>query len=264
MNADLPAEERPSGVPARFRHDTTCFLDGTSVFHVVSTRRAPLGLAPWATEVRGGRFHGIVSDGGELYLVALHQQRLNDGRMFTVMSSIPIEHDLIDLFAEGLGIVRLLPEKTEAKQPGSEPALSSSEARRERQHFLSETRGGVDPRGINAADIRVWFPSTLAMTDWAAGQPDNVVLEVDSRPSLLYQQLFGASLSGWVMTVIRVSLTLLVFVFGALWLTAFVMAVRLTRTMTESVADLYDATLRVDREILSTRSLSRDRINSRS
>ncbi|RXH56123.1 PP2C family protein-serine/threonine phosphatase [Granulicella sibirica] len=247
MNADLPPDDRPAGVPSRFRRDTTCFLDGTSVFHVASARKAPLGLAPWATEVRGGRFHGIVSDGGELYLVALHQQRLNDGRMFTVMNSIPMERELIDLFAEGLGVVRLLPEKTETKQASSDPAPNSSEVRRNRQHYLSETRGGVDPKGSNAADIRVWFPSTLAMTDWAAGQPDNVVLEVDSRPSLLYQQLFGASLSGWVMTVIRVSLTLLVFVFGALWLTAFVMAVRLTRTMTESVADLYDATQRVDR-----------------
>ena len=254
MSAALPFDDRrstPAQQQPRFASETTCFLDGTSVFRVESHKRAPLGLAPWATEIRGGRFRGIVTDSGELYLVSMHQQRLNDGRMLTVINSIPVDRELADSLAEGLGVVRLLPEKPGGDKEDSSglarEAETPSSVRREGQHFLSEIRGGANPRGLNVADIRVRFPSTLSMTDWAQGKPDNLVVEVDSRPSLLYLQLFGASLSGWVMTVIRVSLSILVLVFGALWLTAFVMAVRLTRTMTESVADLYDATQRVDR-----------------
>ena len=47
---------------------------------------------------------------------------------------------------------------------------------------------------MNLADIRVRFLSTVGVTDWDTGESDNVPIEVVSRPSLLYKQLFGASL----------------------------------------------------------------------
>ncbi len=256
MVSPMPCEDHIADMPrARVHRAVTCFLNGTSVLQSglqpnASTRRTPLGLAPWATELHGGAFQGIVADNGELYLVALHQQRLNDGRMFSVVSSLPMERALVDDLAQGLGVVSLLP-PTLDQTPDTNNA--SPERKTRRQRFLSEIRGGREPQSINVADIGVHFPSTLSLTDWSQGQRESLAVVVDSRPSLLYQQLFAASLSGEIMTVIRVSITLLLLIFLALELAAFIMAVGLTRTMTESIADLYDATQRVDRGDLEHR-----------
>src|SRR6202042_3312403 len=90
------------------------------------------------------------------------------------------------------------------------------------------------------------FPSTEPITDWDTGEPDSVFFAVQSRPSRLYDQLFGASLSGIVTNVLRVSLILLCLVFALIELLALWMAIRLSRTITASVADLYRATQHID------------------
>ena len=237
-----------------FRRNTSCFVDGASIFRGQANNHTPLGIAPWAVSVRRNFFRGIVADNGELYLIVLNQHRLHDGRMFTVVGSEPIEGPMAQFLSQGLGVVRLLPEKEKAEpvRPNDTKqnpiALTRKPIKpRNPDYTLTEIRGGTEPPPVNLADLRVRFLSTLAMTDWDEGKADNLIVEVDSRPSLLYQQLFGASLSGWVMTVLRASLILLTFVFAAIELVAFLMAVRLTRTMTASVADLYEATLHVDR-----------------
>ena len=56
----------------------------------------------------------------------------------------------------------------------------------------------MEPKGVNIADVHVHFLSTMAMTDWDSGKPDSFPIKVDSRPSLLYRQLFGGSLGGMV------------------------------------------------------------------
>ena len=232
----------------RLHRNTSCFLDSASIFRGQSNKNTPLGLAPWATSVRRNFFRGIVADNGELYLIALNQHRLHDGRMFTVVDSEPIEGPMAQFLSQGLGVIRLLPPEKQPEESETKPALSPVQQKRSRriEARLAEIRGGTEPPPVNLADIRVRFLSTLAMTGWEEGKADNLVVEVDSRPSLLYQQLFGASLSGWVMTVLRISLILLTIVFAGIELIAFLMAVRLTRTMTASVSDLYIATQHVD------------------
>ncbi len=246
----LPPERRAPGVDVERYHDrrtVRCFVDGASAFQPPpASTKAPFGLSPWAMQLAGGRFRGIVFDNGDLYLVAVHQQRMKDGRALSVVSSLPMDGAVVDMLAEGLGVVSLLPESA-SRSPVGEAAPETAPARRKDQRFLSEIRGGVPARRVNVTDIRVRFLSTLAMTDWNQGVPDNIAIVVDSRPSLLYQRLFGASLSGWVMTVIRASLILLFVVFAIIECVALAMAIGLSRTMTQSVADLYAATQRVDR-----------------
>ena len=229
----------------RLHRVVSCFLDGSPIFQGSNaSRQLPLNLGAWALGGRGRHFSGIVADNGELYLVALNQHRLRNGRMFTVVASQPMEGAMVQLLAEGLGVVRLLPPEAQPEDPAASAPVPP--VRHPGSH-LAAVRGGSEPPAVNLADVRVRFLSTLPMIDWDEGKADNLIVEVDSRPSLLYQQLFGASLSGWVMTVLRASLILLTFVFAAMELVAFVMAVRLPRTMTASVADLYQATQRVDR-----------------
>jgi sigma-B regulation protein RsbU (phosphoserine phosphatase) len=110
----------------------------------------------------------------------------------------------------------------------------------------SRIAGGTDPPAVNFLDLAVRFPSTEPITDWDTGLPDSVFFTVQSRPSRLYNQLFGSSLSGIVTDVLRITLPLLCFLFALIELLALWMAIRLSRTITASVADLYRATQHID------------------
>ena len=205
---------------------------------------AALGLPAWAVELPPGGFHGVVLDADQLYLVAINQQRLANRRLFTLLSSQPIDTPFMDFVAAGLGRARIFAQKTDSD--------SNTRENRRQSRYASVT-GGTQPPALNLIDITVRFFSTTAVTDWETGKPDNVPIEVYSRPSLLYLQLFGASLAGVVTSAIRIGLITLCILFAAIEILALVMAMRLSRTMTASVADLYAATLRIDRGDFSHR-----------
>ncbi len=214
--------------------------------------KTPLGLPAWATQLPTGEFHDLVSDGGDLYLVAIHQQRLKNGRTLSLVTSLPVSPAVMDMIASGLGVARLYPTSTEIG-PNQGRSLSREAGTKQDTAAIgspgakSWITGGSEPRPVNVADIGVIFTSTESMIDWSTGERGNVLIAVNSRPSLLYYQLFGGSLSGIVTSVLRIALVLLCVLFALIEMLALVMAIRLSRTITASVADLYQATLQVDR-----------------
>jgi sigma-B regulation protein RsbU (phosphoserine phosphatase) len=230
----------------RLHRKTEAFVNGAPLSLGATTQeKTPLGLPPWATRLPTGEFHDLVSDGGDPYLVAIHQQRLANGRMLTVVTTLPVNTSVMTMVASGLGLARLQPTSTELTssqdkraQKGPAVALGREKA------WIS---GGTEPHPVNVADIGVSFISTEPVVDWGTGDHGDLLIAVNSRPSLLYNQLFGASLSGIFANGIRVALILLCVVFALIELLALVMAIRLSRTITASVADLYQATLQIDR-----------------
>ncbi len=224
--------------------------------------RTPLGLPPWATRLSPEGFRGIALDGNDLYLVAIHQHPLADGRRLSLVSSLLIDERLMSSVADGLGRAAMVaqgigaqnePSGTqprEAKPPSSSPEISRAPAHAKQVRIeirRASVVGGSDPSRANLADLRVRFLSTLPVVDWDSGSERNAPIEVTSRPSLLYRQLFGGSLSGIVTSVIRVGLFLLCIVFALIEILALVMAARLSQSITASVSDLYEATQRIDR-----------------
>ncbi len=203
----------------------------------------PLGLPSWAVNPKKGGFRSIALDSGGLYLVAVQQERLLYGREFTLLSSIPVTTSLVETFVDGLGHAQLFTQQEGREAPNSDPNRN----RRGGQLRFHAISAGNDPPPINLADIHVQFLSTLTATDWDTGTPISLPLEVESRPSLLYLQLFGSSLRGVITSAIRVGLIVLCVLFAVIEALALTMAIRLSRTVTASVADLYDATLRIDR-----------------
>lgn len=181
-------------------------------------------------------------DGGDLYLVVEHQKRLADGRLLSLVSSRSIDGELMDSIADGLGRAVLFPEKLGGIAEGRRDAAESK-----------GIVGGSEAQGANFVDVRVRFLSTTLMTDWGSGDHDNILIEVDSRPTLLYKQLFGASLGGVLTSGYRDGLIVLCVVFALIELLALFMAIRLSRTITASVADLYAATQAIDRGWLDHR-----------
>jgi sigma-B regulation protein RsbU (phosphoserine phosphatase) len=233
----------------KLQRTTTAYVNGSLIplgtapmDRGTSTAKTPYGLPPWATELPGAGFHGLVLDNGDLYLVAVHQHRLGDGRMLSIVSSLPVDGSVMNLIADGLGRAGLLTRKT--NNPNAAPGQAGSQKGTAGANWIS---GGDQPLGLNLADIRVRFLSTVTMTDWDTGESDNIPIEVTSRPSLLYRQLFGTSLGGIVTSVIRIGLIALCILFVLIELLALVLAIRLSRTITASVSDLYLATQRIDR-----------------
>ncbi|WP_263381504.1 PP2C family protein-serine/threonine phosphatase [Granulicella arctica] len=244
---DLSDSERAAAStikgPRLHRH-LEAFVNGTPFTLPTSSAHptVPLGLPAWAVDLKNGSFRSLVLDGGDTYLVAVNQQRLADGRLFTLLSSLPVDSGVMDFISDGLGRAAISSEKT------AEEVLASNRKKERpfssRSHLVS---GGTQPPSLNVIDIPVHFFSTLAVTDWETGKSDGVPINVDSRPSLLYLQLFGASLGGIVTSTIRVGLIVLCIIFTLIELLALVMAMRMSRTMTASVHDLYEATLSIDR-----------------
>ena len=203
------------------------------------------------------------------------------------MSSTPVDGAALNIVADGLGHARLLPERigstaARASAPGSgqvSPSGGSGNALTPNSGVANSRSanpaakdsgpagwasgpnvtekswivGGTEPQPVNVADVPVGFTSTVAITDWETGERDNVLIRVKSRPSLLYNQLFGASLGGIVTSVLRIAIFLLCLVFAIIELLALWMAIRLSRTITASVADLYSATQHIDRGDLGYR-----------
>jgi len=296
----------------RLRREMQAFLNGMPIAADVGARgKIPFGLPPWATELPGEHFSGLVLDNNDLFLVAVHQQKLKDGRTFSLMSSLPVDGAALNFVADGLGRASLLPERAgstsndgKTRTPGagsgqaapstrggnagtpnsgaasSKPAESkpadskTADARTENSKAENSQPagkdsslvigpdivtgkswivGGTQPPPVNVADLPVRFTSTESITDWETGERDNVLIAVESRPSLLYNQLFGASLSGIITSVLRIAIFLLCLVFAIIELLALWMAIRLSRTITASVADLYSATQHIDRGDLNYR-----------
>ncbi len=251
------------------REDVAVFVDGRplSMSETQEHARRPLGLPPWALHLPQASFSGTVLDNGDLFLVSVRQQHLANGQELSVESSIPVTADTMVELAEGIGRAGLIAimtgsdaAETSSRAPASHTSkhpVTAGGARpdRLRQDIArsSSIFGGIEPPGLNALDFRVRFQSTLPVTDWDTGDPDNIPIEVDSRPSLLYRQLFGGSLSGITTRVIRISLFVLCVLFALIEVLALYMAVRLSRTITASVSDLYQATRSVDRGDLTHR-----------
>ncbi len=258
----------------RLHRETQAFVNGAPVALAFrpsadGTRgKTPFELPPWATDLPEG-FSGMVLDGKDLYLVVINQQRWKDGRTFSLVNSLIVDSSLLNLIAEGLGYASLLPERvlgsngekagssqatSRSRSPGSTvPTKDAAAGGSEVLSGVTRVSGGAEPAPVNFADFTVRFPSTEPITDWDTGQPDSVYLTVESRPSRLYNQLFGPSLSGIVTNVLRVTLPLLCFVFALIELLALWMALRLSRTITASVADLYSATQHIDHGDLTYR-----------
>ncbi|HEX4576350.1 MAG TPA: SpoIIE family protein phosphatase [Edaphobacter sp.] len=298
----------------RLHREMQSFLNGMPIAANVGARgKTPFGLPPWATELPKEHFSGLVLDGNDLFLVAVHQQKLKDGQTLSLMSSMPVDSAALNFVAEGLGDASLFPERTGtaanggrapapatgsgqtapstqgggsgtpnsgaassnpagSNPPASNPASTadnSKAAKKDSRRVAGSGAGtgrssgagtgkswivgGTEPPPVNVADVPVRFTSTESITDWETGDRDNVLIAVESRPSLLYNQLFGASLSGIITSVLRIAIFILCLVFAIIELLALWMAIRLSRTITTSVADLYSATEHIDRGDLDYR-----------
>jgi sigma-B regulation protein RsbU (phosphoserine phosphatase) len=273
---DMSAETLPDPLRARLHPHSAVYLNGAplpsppgfpSAGPAQNTVvRTPIGFPAWAADLHNKEFRGLVVDGDDLYLVAIDQRQVEGAGIITSITSLPVDTALIDVIAKGLGRVNLLTGVSGSEAPATgAPAPTAPAGTREissdrtngRGRRGSSVFGGAEPISVNIADFRVNFFSTLDTVDWDTG-PDQpaaapAAIEVHSRPSRLYTQLFGSTLGGVVTSEIRIGLVVLLVLFALIEALALWMALRLSGSITMSVEELYAATQRVDHGDLAHR-----------
>ena len=157
---------------------------------------------------------------------------------------------MLEQMAKDLGSISIMPGFTHLNDDPDDPDFkyqrdgpAHADSDHDDQVHLS---GGKLPPPAAFYDRKVLFTAPLAIVNWQTGhkEPSRLLLNVTSRPTLLYQRLFGNSVQLGV--VVRDALITIAILFGVLELTAFIMAIGLSRTITQSINDLYGATRAID------------------
>jgi phosphoserine phosphatase RsbU/P len=185
----------------------------------------------YAKAMRENRpFRSIVRDHNELFLRVATSLPLATGKL-VVVTSEPLDRELVGQIAENLGEVTLYPAGIQFS-----PTFTVG--------TLPDTSGNLD-RVIH-------FGTPLPIVDWKTGTDQFPgTLGIRTLPSSLYSRLF-ASLGDFATGVEEGLLAILIF-FAVIELVALFIGTRMTRTVTAAVAQLYDATTHVDRGDFSHR-----------
>ncbi len=208
---------------------------------MVSDIKPPAWIAPG--------FHGLVMDNGHLYFRAV-DNHVSGTHKVVLVSSLLVSSAMLEQMARNLGSISIMPGFTHLNDDPSDPEFKyqrngppRSDSDHDDQVHLS---GGKLPPAAAFYDQTVVFTAPLAIVNWETGhkEPSRLLLNVTSRPTLLYQRLFGNSVQLGV--VVRDALITIAILFGVLELTAFIMAIGLSRTITQSISDLYSATRAID------------------
>ncbi|HEY5380801.1 MAG TPA: SpoIIE family protein phosphatase [Acidobacteriaceae bacterium] len=225
-------------------------------------------------------FRGIVGYKGKLYLCA-YEEIPQSGQTLAVLGARPLDKKMLDATAANLGRVLLLPGfmrgyngdgdiqvnaddgdvhdqghvnvvvATPKERRKLQEEAQDAAKKGEPQEKFERIDGGVLPPSAHLSDPPVVFSAPLTVTSWQTGDPIRSVLAVFSRPSVLYTRLFATT--NGLGTVIRIILVSISIFFALLELVALLMAVGLSRTITRSVADLYEGTKEIDRGHLGHR-----------
>jgi len=188
-------------------------------------------------------FRGIVELGGKLYLCSVNSAG-DENHLLLVVATALLDNANLSQMAEGLGSITILPpDPNKGSTPLSAQAAREVEGRVAPPKFR-RLQGGTLPEPTQFFDTPVYFGAPLHIIEWTTGQDIAGNLGVASRPGLLYGRLFASSL--YVGIKVRDVLIIIAVIFGLLELLAFTMAVRLSRTITASIANLYDATMQID------------------
>jgi len=226
----------------RFPGRTVTVLRNGNGF-VLSTEGALLATHPARIpDFISADFTSFVVDQDALHLRAI---KLSEGsQQIALISDILITPNLLLPTAERLGSVRLIPLNPNRHGDTVTPRKPV-------------TSGQVSPR-THWFDLTLHFATLFDVMDWqSGGKQTNAIIDVATRPSMLFATLFATM--GDKALIFRDALFAVAIFFGVIELAALYIGVRLSRSMTASVAELYDATEHVNSGDLSHRIQIRGR-----
>jgi sigma-B regulation protein RsbU (phosphoserine phosphatase) len=181
----------------------------------------------------------VIHDRDRLFLRAISETDTRKGRLI-VISSAPLGNRILANIAAGLGEITL---EESRNAPGA--ALDTNAAR-------PTLTVGAMPAPRSLFDGAVRLSTSISVTDWATGRTsDTAAIDVQTRASALYDHLFAAP--GEFASGVEAFLLVAAIVFGLIEITALYIGTRLTRTVTGTVSNLYNATTHINRGDFSHR-----------
>jgi len=228
-----PAAANSKGVESLAADDT--------VFPGRTVSVLPQSQAPgW---LRDG-FHGLVVDQGRAYLRAANLV-MAARKPLAVISSAPVDRRLVGAIAERVGPLSFL---TIPENAGGKNGVDIKITRGSVQINGKPAGGisaGASPPQRNFFDREFSYYTLIQTSDWKSGGVGYPIILIGTmRPSVLYQRLSNST-STWSETV-ALFVAILAIAFAVLVLIAWLIGIRLTRTLTYSVANLYKATQRIN------------------
>jgi sigma-B regulation protein RsbU (phosphoserine phosphatase) len=257
---DTPAAESLSGLRKRdsaWRRRRMSAWDGDKLLLLRGELNGP-PLSPPTFAKEGLR--EITRDQGTLYLRVVTLLPVGS-KTLMVVTSEPLDRELVGKIAADMGEISLSddsggvgyktgPQNSTTQTSGSAPQHPNNDAlaiRDDQGNILEPTfTVGTVPLPVNGMDREVTFFGALPVLDWKTGarKSDGAVIRVWTRPSALYAHLFAA-LGDFAKGVEYILLAVGIF-FALIELVALIIGMRMTRTVTGAVAQLYDATKHVD------------------
>jgi phosphoserine phosphatase RsbU/P len=193
-------------------------------------------------------FRGLVVDEGHVYLRCAHIVESRRKRL-TVISSVPVDRAVLSRIAADLGPLAMYVAQRDPKDPGRDNNVEIQFARGMVIVNGKPAVGisaGTLPDAVNRWDRELGYTSLIQSVDWTTGQAKAPVLLVGSiRASSLYSRL-STSTGEWTYKL-AIVLAGLAVTLGIIVLIAWLIGIRLTRTVTYSVANLYKATEHINR-----------------
>ena len=186
-------------------------------------------------------FNGLVLDQGNIYLRAANVVGSNS-RPVTVISSVPVDQKFLSRVAANVGTLTFYPP---AKNPNNFSIQIGGTKGMMVNGTTDKISGGSLPPAQFSWDWAFNFYSLIDSTSWDTGKGSQSLLDGTARLSTLYSRL-SVSVNQWSQ-IVSVALVALAVTFGVIVVVALLIGLRLTRTITLSVANLYEATQRVNR-----------------
>jgi len=217
---------------------------------------APAAALPASNDKQ---MRSLVLDGGRILLRAVDTVPAGNHDL-VLISSVPLSEKLLEKMDSELGEVSIAMFSSTPEVPPAQKGnrlvignetLDLGAEKAPTEDIPATIRAGKLPAPANRFDRVITAGSLIPVLEWKSGQSRNALLAVLTRPSLLYARLFrtvGPSVSFLLAVLVAVAVF-----FALIELFALLVGVRLTRTMTRSVAALYKATQHVNRGDFSHR-----------
>jgi sigma-B regulation protein RsbU (phosphoserine phosphatase) len=190
-----------------------------------------------------GDFSGFILDEDQLHLRAIKRFAVG-GEQRTLISDLPITPELLQAATAHMGSATLvLPDRSGNLRIGPPPKGQPDVRKLVQTAPLAPSSSRFDPSFS--------FPSLFNVLYWEGGSWHSCMIIVATRPSLLYNALFATTADQ--ANIMRYILMGIAILLGVVELVALYIGIRLTRSMTRSVAELYNATEHVNRGDLTHR-----------
>ncbi len=256
---ELPALHDPRLQQKWAERTVTAWFRGSATLLQGPPGSKPLSRPDWMKE----DFRGVAFDEKGVYLRVANTAMVS-GEPLTIVSTEPLDAARLQEITSHFGEVTITDigaRKTKSGtviRSGDEPrnqivvgdeAVSVDEAAKG-VHMPKVTAGSVPPPALRY-DPEFTFLALFDVLDWRDGKNSREGLIVHSRASALYARLFR-TLGQLTQAILYVLAATAIF-FAVIELAALIVGLRLTRTITRSVAELYKGTQNVNRGNLSYR-----------